>query len=511
MKFSLLYPAPHEGDIDIYEEREENDVLYDLSIDRAISAICPDHRRTDYFLSVLRKPLVSHEDIVYRQHLLGDFIEYRELYDELKLIFMRYDKIKSDWVELRSNAYPSGSTSNSEALLDYTFSSLKVTAIFPHTIISFFEAIYDTLEKFNISSEALKKMREFCRDMINNNSLNEIADISALFQYHMPEDYDFSVLCVLDSTLRLVECELSDISEKKKKNNAIMRLFDLKKKNGEDGSGVVSTGPDAVDNARFILTEALYHIDAALTAVTNNVYEIFYGLSRELMFYEVALKYAEYITELGIPLCVPAIRPCEDDIISARGLRDLLLASQGKNVGEIIPNDVCFGSGDRGVLIRGNNNTGKTTYLRSIGIAQIFAQAGLPVCAESAELSIRSAVYTHFSSAEEDFKEGDTSGRFEGEVKQMAHIMNMVKPYSLILLNETFQTTAYAEGSVGIYNIISAFGRINTKYIFVTHLLKLFDMCAGGSVRLMETMGTLDTTETADEKVKYVISDIKTG
>ncbi|MHB1152878.1 MAG: MutS-related protein [Eubacteriales bacterium] len=506
MKFSLLYKTPSENNI--YEPHDKNDILYDLSIDRSVCAICSDRRRTDFFLSVMRKPLVSANDIIYRQRLLGDFIEHRELFDELKLIFMRYDKIKSDWVELRSSVYPTGSGSNSEALLDYTFSSLKVTAIFPRTIISFFEAIYDALNKFAVKSEALSEMRTFCRDMINNNSLNEIANISSLFQYHMPEDYDFAVLCGLDTTLRLTECDLSDISEKKKKNSTLKKLFDFKKKNGiPDVPGEVGTEKEAVDNARFILTEALYHIDATLTAVTNNVYEIFYGLSRELMFYEVALLYAEYITELGIPLCVPGIRPCEDDMFNAHGLRDLLLAAQGKNGAEIIPNDVDFNADDRGVLIRGINNTGKTTYLRSIGTAQLFAQAGLPVCADSAVISIRSAVFTHFSSAEEDFIEGDTSGRFEGEVKEIARIMNTLRPYSLVLLNETFQTTAYPEGSVGIYNIISAFGRIKTKYIFVTHLLKLFDMCAGSGVRLMETGKGLIPTE--NEKEKYVVNKIE--
>lgn len=215
MKFSLLYKTSSESSV--YEPHDKNDILYDLSIDRSVCAICSDRRRTDFFLSVMRKPLVSVNEIIYRQQLLNDFIEHRELFDELKLIFMRYDKIKSDWVELRSSVYPTGSGSNSEALLDYTFSSLKVTAIFPRTIISFFEAIYDALNKFTVKSEALSEIRTFCRDMINNNSLNEIADISSLFQYHMPEDYDFAVLCGLDTTLRLTECDLSDISEKEKK------------------------------------------------------------------------------------------------------------------------------------------------------------------------------------------------------------------------------------------------------------------------------------------------------
>jgi hypothetical protein len=85
--------------------------------------------------------------------------------------------------------------------------------------------------------------------------------------------------------------------------------------------------------------------------------------------------------------------------------------------------------------------------------------------------------------------------------------MNALQPYSLVLLNETFQTTAYTEGAVGIYNIISAFARINTKYIFVTHLLKLFDMCAGGDVRLMETGKGLLPTD--NEKERYAVNGIE--
>jgi hypothetical protein len=113
MKFSLLYKTPPENDI--YEIYNKNDIVYDLSIDRSVCAICSDRRRTDFFLSVLRRPLISADDIVYRQRLLDDLIQNRELFDELKLIFMRYDKIKSDWVELRSNVYPSGTNSNSFA------------------------------------------------------------------------------------------------------------------------------------------------------------------------------------------------------------------------------------------------------------------------------------------------------------------------------------------------------------------------------------------------------------
>jgi len=507
MKYSLLYKNIPS---DVYENSNPFDVIYDLSIDRTVSMMTNDMRRVDFFLSVLRRPLTDVSDVIYRQQLFSDFIASRELFDALKLIFTRYDKIKSDWVELRSGIFPAGAGANSEALLEYTFSSLKVTSIFPRTIISFYESICETLDKYDIKSEALISIRDYCRSMTSNNSLNEIADIASLFQYHAPEDFDFAVLCEFDETLLLTGCELCGITEhKKKKQNALGKLF-AKKGPLPDTVDEVSTEREAIDNARFILTEALYHIDTTLTAITNNVYEVFHGFSRELMFYEVALSCAQFLSDADVPLCLPEVLPMEADIIEAKGLRDMFLAAGGKKGDDIIPNDMCYDGSTAGILIRGMNNTGKTTFLRSVGIAQIFGQAGLPVCADSARISIREAVFTHFSSAEEEFVTGDTSGRFEGEVKEMAKMIDNLRPYSLIILNETFQTTAYSEGASGIYNIITVFPRMKSKFIFVTHLLKLFDMCGDGitqdgkKIRLMETTLTKD-----DGKQPYIITDIK--
>ncbi len=484
MKFSLLFVAPTGEELFDFNSNDKSNLTYDLSIDRAINRVCHDNRRTEYFLNVIRHPLKKIDDIIYRQQIFGDFIENPDLFDELKLIFTRYDKIKNDWIELRSNAYPSGggTSNNAEALLDYTFSSLKVTAIFPRTIISFYESIYTALNNYKIKSGGLCAVRDYCFEMGNNNSLNEIANISSLFQYHTPEDYDFDILCGFDETLQLISCDLCKISERKKKK----KLFDFKKPI-EDTPTEIGTDREAFDSARFILTEALYHIDAALTAVTNHIYNTFFGISRELMFYETSIKCFEYISELGVPLCIPSIRAPEDDIFEVRCLRDLFTITEKHSCKAVMPNDVSFNKDDGGLLIRGMNNTGKTTYLRSIGTAQLFAQAGLPVCAKSAEISIRNAVFTHFSAAEEDFIVGDTSGRFEGEVRDIANILNAIQPYSLVLLNETFQTTSYSEGALGIYNIITILSKINSKFIFVTHLLKLFDMCAGSGIKMLET------------------------
>ena len=206
MKISLLQTLP--------EENTACDVLYHLSIDRSVRVFCSDARKTDYFLSVLSRPLLHRENILYRQHILEDFIRHPELFDTLRIIFARYDKMKSDWIELRTGVHNSSSSGNTEALLDHTYASLKVTAIFPRTILSFFRSISETLDRYPIESEGLQRVRQYCDEMLQSHALDEILRISSLFQYNTPEDYSFDILLSLSEDLRLAGCDLSGIRER---------------------------------------------------------------------------------------------------------------------------------------------------------------------------------------------------------------------------------------------------------------------------------------------------------
>ena len=50
----------------------------------------------------------------------------------------------------------------------------------------------------------MKRIAEYCREMLENDSLNEIERISALFRYKTPKDFEFSSLAELDQAIRLV-------------------------------------------------------------------------------------------------------------------------------------------------------------------------------------------------------------------------------------------------------------------------------------------------------------------
>ena len=491
MKFSLLNKIP-----DNYAECQ---VIYDISADRAIKEIVSDKRRSEYFLSVLEKPLTKKENIIFRQEIYSDLKNIDELLPALKTLFLRYDKIKSDWQEMKLGAVNNnGSEINSEALLEHTFASLKVTAIFPSTIASFFGTIGETLGGYPIKSEGLTLIRDWCKEMTENEALAELVNISQRFRYKTPEDFDFTVVFTLDRALRLLTCDLSDITAKKSDAGAFSKLFAKKKDgNGIEIKAVVSqAGEDPLTDAQYILNEALLRIDSALTKVTNDVYDAFFGLSNELMFYEGALLYAEKAEKAGVPLTLPTVLEEESDCFSLTGLRELVLLSNGLGA-KTVPNDLALQGDTAGLLVKGLTDSGKTVYLRAIAGAQLFMQAGLPVLAESATMSIRRGFFSHFSSAEEEFLKGDARGRFDQEAREIAAILDRLTPYSLLLLNETFQTTSYKEGTKSIYDILRFMPKLKTKYVFVTHLTALFGYMEGENVILAHT--------SEDESSKYKI------
>lgn len=471
MKYSLLYK---------FEELEAvRDVVYDLSIDRSVANLSDDIRRNEYFCGILRRPLINKENILYRREILHDFLNIDGLLDSAKTVFNRYDKLKSDWLELKGTGDNRSGDNSSEVMLEYIYSSLKVTALFPKTILSFFSTINEFLSQYDLTSRGLCEIRDYSGEMIKNESLNEIVRIASVFMYNTPKDYDFELVCRLSDSLEVVSSEICSVTKRQgKKANIFAGL--VKRKKREDGT-TETAGSDAKEDALFVLGESLHHIDAILEDITDSIYTTFYGIAHELDFYDVACKYVRFAKD-SLPLCYADF----GDDICVESLYDLFLASEGKN--DLYPNDFNF-NGSVGALIKGKNNTGKTTFLRSLGTAQLFTQAGLPIPAKSAVLPIFDAVFTHFSSAEEDFIVGDEAGRFEGEVRIMAQIIDSLTPNSLILLNETFQTTAYDEGSRGMAAILKVFLKTGSRFVFVTHLLDLFDMLDEKVIKLESASG----------------------
>ncbi len=157
------------------------------------------------------------------------------------------------------------------------------------------------------------------------------------------------------------------------------------------------------------------------------------------------------------------------------------------NPSDVIPNDFKLAESNGGLLVFGNNGSGKTVYLRSIGTMQVLAQAGLPVPCESAEISLFSQLATQFSESEKEFCEGNDAGRFEQEVRELAVMVDTLKEGSLVFLNETFQSTAYAEGAEGLYHLLKHFSALNIRWILVSHLRQIEAMFEQNEATILHT------------------------
>lgn len=468
MKFSLLSRLPVLPEI--------CDAINDLSLPSTFTKILGMGRRTDYFLGVISRPLVSMEDIEYRRAVISDLRMQTDLLERLKTVFNRYDAMKGDWLELRSSAIQG--SSSAEAELDAAWASLKVTALFPNTLVSFFTNIRDALAERELSSDALCKMRDYCTEMLGGRILSEIVEIAESFRYNNAEDYRFDIGLSLNERLEIISCEITGVLPKLEEKKTLRSILTNKKQ-----KVLPFEGGEGAEDAKRLLAAALTDIDRTLSSLINSIYETFYGISGELAFYECALSYIDFLNENSLGCCYPTLLQPSEMRCEITELRDLYLAAGDMSAADIIPNDLSLNGDNRGMLIKGENGAGKTTFLRSLGVAQLLCQTGLPIPAKTAVISLRNAIFTHFSAAEEKFTEGDTAGRFEGEARALSQIIGSLVPNSLLLLNETFQTTAFAEGTRAMADILKILPRCAVQYIFVTHLTGLFDNADKGVIK----------------------------
>jgi DNA mismatch repair ATPase MutS len=125
------------------------------------------------------------------------------------------------------------------------------------------------------------------------------------------------------------------------------------------------------------------------------------------------------------------------------------------------------------VMITGANRGGKSTFLRSIGLAQLMMQCGMFVPGASFRASVCHGVFTHFKREEDASMR---SGKLDEELKRMSGIVDQMRPYSMVLCNESFASTNEREGSGIARQIVRALTEREVKVFYVTHM---FDLAEG--------------------------------
>ena len=163
----------------------------------------------------------------------------------------------------------------------------------------------------------------------------------------------------------------------------------------------------------------------------------------------------------------PEVTRHEKVEVSAENLRHPLI-----NPSKVVPNDAAFKGG--ATIITGSNMSGKTTFLRTLGINLILAYAGAPVCAEKMHADYMKICTS--MRVTDDVSNGIST--FYAEILRIKSMVEYKKNEMpmLCLIDEIFKGTNSADRIVGATQVIRKLSDDHSMTLVSTHDFELCEL-----------------------------------
>lgn len=387
------------------------------------------------------------DTILYRQDILRDCLKHPALVREIYQIPIEaMENKRKQWMGVFTY-YPSGILSSSlEMMLMFVEMLKRLRAIADANLDlfesegfkTFFKMIQNELDDqyFAIVEDHLKELR-FRDGILMSAKLGQ-----------GNEGSQYTLRKINDKKLRWIK----DIVSRKNPTYSFY-IHDRDDAGTRALAELRDTGINLVANA---LAQSADHID-----------NFFKMLQIELAFYVGCINLYEHLTQMDNPVAFPVPAPKNERKLTFHGLYDVCLALAMKQ--KIVGNDLQADHKDL-VMITGANQGGKSTFLRSLGLAQLMMQCGMFVSATEFNANLCSGVFTHYKREEDVTMK---SGKLDEELSRMSDIADRISPDAMVLFNESFAATNEREGSEIGRQIINALLEKKIKVFFVTHLFEL--------------------------------------
>ncbi len=423
----------------------EQDLTHDLELNTLFNAMAQDD---DFLFDVIKKTILSGsgdlETICYRQEILKDCLKnpaiIREMYHiPIELI----ENKRQRWLGIFSR-YPSA-------------------------------ALGEALDLMQMLVGLLRKLKKIADENADKFTSEGFTRFFAMIKKELDDEY----FAIVEN--HLIQLKFPDgvlMSARLGKGNEgtdyVLRLPHRRKRNlvkdilaqrNPYYSFAISDRDEAGARALSELKDRGINLVADSLAQSAEHIDNFLDMLRlELAFYVGCINLYEQLNLMDSPVSFPTPAAADERRHSFHGLYDVCLALTMKQ--KIVGNDL--NADDKNFLIiTGANQGGKSTFLRSIGLAQMMMQAGMYVPAEDFTANMCCGVFTHYKRKEDATMK---SGKLDEELKRMSGIVDIISPNSLMLFNESFAATNEREGSEIARQITSALLEKQIKVVFVTHM-----------------------------------------
>lgn len=430
------------------------DIVKDLNLEILFKSMA---RTDELILEKVRRvmliPLQTPEEILYRQEVLRDLRHQDMTLEDLYLCAERQNKaLRLYKEEMKSNR--AKSTKKTSEL----FETLHYLRQGQEELLTIRELLLQ--QKENWQSEGVKALLErLCKmplESINErlkeaDSLITGCEAGYTFQFGGGLKMESAVLNYLHPATGVKKSGLESFYLKFVKKNAILIGTDVAMK----------------EDIAHLAEETLAQIITIFRPYLQNMMLFFEHFCEEIAFYMGVVRFMKRMEPLYITLKMPEPKPKGTTDTEFEYLYELSMAlyAQKKPVGNSLKLE-----DNRMTLITGANQGGKSTFLRSYGIAQVLMQCGMPVPASKFSAPVYTQIFTHFTRSED---EQLSNGRLSEELQRMSNMVEKAVPDSLFLLNESFASTTEKEGSKIAEGIINAFYEKKITTMMVTHLYQL--------------------------------------
>jgi hypothetical protein len=446
MKVRLLHP---ERDLDI-EERLPQKIRFliadDLELPRLFNAMAAgDSYLREVAEKVVTLSVTDPDVIIYRQHVLADSLANRGVAQKMYAIAVDGD-------EVRRKIFLSGIVYRDPVAI-------------LHGSLRMLEPLVDNLKQLRrlcdehasqFRSVGFRQLIDMIGDQLSDDYLHQLDE--HLAELNLPR-----------GTLLSAQLGLGNKARDYMLHAPPRRNWWDKLTGNHSGYGFQISERDQAGSEALadLAGKAINDIANTVKQSAEHVRVFFRQLRTELGFYLGCMNLHDQLTKNGVPTCFPRPAPVGTPMFACRDLRDvgLCLATDKTVIGNDVDAD-----GKSLIVVTGANEGGKSTFLRSVGSAQLMMQAGMFVTAASLRANVTTGVFTHFKREEDATM---THGKFDEELARMNITADFIGRQSLLLCNESFASTNEREGSQIARGIVDAMLECGIKVVFVSHMYDL--------------------------------------